>query len=720
MFRINNHEDEDISLKEKEEFLRKFFNVIIRIKPFQDADMFSFAKKINDQYDLHFKMETLNLASKEYSTNPRRVIQLFNNLTSELSNYNGEFAKKHEALICAVLILREEFSSYYNEVVNSPKLFLEDGEPEETDDIRKNRIIRFNRITRNIKANVTTKDLTFILTNSNSQFEDLPIDLKDAIDTSDYVKVLGMIESDSTRIIDYIIYQAQHAFNNGLNGELTSYFEMVAYLNLNTEIDGATNARFTEIFDRRINYSIEHALEHESVCKYGLILEGQGLLGLKRKIIKLLNELDSNLDFWPNLFNQVLKNYTDKDTSIELSGLFEINYRKKDKDFAYVKSQYQYLITESFIKSRIDEIESLRSIYEPYHEIVNIFKEKTNLHPASVELFFDKVSELIGDTFDTESEIIIGFIDYINPVLDSFSNGFLENNYHSLKECYDKIISRKMSHPNYPARSDMARKTYLINSDVLDKVEIDKCLSFVRNITRTTHDGISVVEEVSRHKGNNNIIYNFLNPLADQGQSLAPFKDIIFWNEDYGDELAIMFLKNIFDENANNQNLIGRDKSGQKINALLNYANDTSNEKIYSFLQHLSTHGYYQDLIIENVVAKTTEFINRQPSFILNLAISSFDQTTASEFSDNDSFLEAVALNGTPQQIHILITILIRRIDSGENVSDIVSIVSKIKKIKATDKGLLKSHIESYLETNLDHISEVERKVVKDLMKNLN
>jgi len=67
--------------KEKEEFLRKFFNVTIRIKPYSETDMYSFAKKICMQSGLSFKPETINIASKEYATNPRRIIQLFNNLS---------------------------------------------------------------------------------------------------------------------------------------------------------------------------------------------------------------------------------------------------------------------------------------------------------------------------------------------------------------------------------------------------------------------------------------------------------------------------------------------------------------------------------------------------------------------------------------------------------------------------------------------------------------
>ena len=106
---------------EKDEFLRKFFNTVIRIKPYGETDIFTFAKNINEKFILNLQNETLILATKEYSRNPRRVIQLFNNLLTEFSLYKTPgFVQKNETLICAVLILREEFNDYYKIILKSP------------------------------------------------------------------------------------------------------------------------------------------------------------------------------------------------------------------------------------------------------------------------------------------------------------------------------------------------------------------------------------------------------------------------------------------------------------------------------------------------------------------------------------------------------------------------------------------------------------------------
>ena len=116
-----NSSNSDECTRDKEEFLRKFFNVTLRIKPHQPTEMYEFAQKLNDKYALGFKNATINIASKEYAKNPRRVIQLFNNLSAELDNYDTEFATLYETLICKILIIREEYNAYYQELLKRLK-----------------------------------------------------------------------------------------------------------------------------------------------------------------------------------------------------------------------------------------------------------------------------------------------------------------------------------------------------------------------------------------------------------------------------------------------------------------------------------------------------------------------------------------------------------------------------------------------------------------------
>lgn len=112
-----------------DEFLRKFFNTSIWMKPFQNDEMFDFANHLARKNKLDFKPDTISLVANEFATNPRRIIQLFNNLQIDLSSYESDFAKEHQALICKLLIIREEFPAYYKQLLLNPWLFYVDVIP---------------------------------------------------------------------------------------------------------------------------------------------------------------------------------------------------------------------------------------------------------------------------------------------------------------------------------------------------------------------------------------------------------------------------------------------------------------------------------------------------------------------------------------------------------------------------------------------------------------
>ena len=97
--RWNKQAGEEIN-KEKEEFLRKFFNMTLRIKPHQEPELQHFAHEVNKENNLGYTSDTLAIVAKEFSDNPRRIIQLLNNLSGELALYSKQFATENETAIC--------------------------------------------------------------------------------------------------------------------------------------------------------------------------------------------------------------------------------------------------------------------------------------------------------------------------------------------------------------------------------------------------------------------------------------------------------------------------------------------------------------------------------------------------------------------------------------------------------------------------------------------
>ena len=82
--------------------------------------MYDFASGINTKYNLGLEPTTISLVANEFASNPRRIIQMFNNLLVELDSLPEEISKNHQALVCKMLIIREEYPVFYqqNEVVH--------------------------------------------------------------------------------------------------------------------------------------------------------------------------------------------------------------------------------------------------------------------------------------------------------------------------------------------------------------------------------------------------------------------------------------------------------------------------------------------------------------------------------------------------------------------------------------------------------------------------
>lgn len=113
---------------EAEEFLRKIFDVIVRIKTFQTRDLFAYIKKLLENYSLELKTNTISVIIQEYASNPRRIIQFLNNFKMEkgilYKKKCENIVKENEALVALLLILREEWFDFYQEISKNPKILV--------------------------------------------------------------------------------------------------------------------------------------------------------------------------------------------------------------------------------------------------------------------------------------------------------------------------------------------------------------------------------------------------------------------------------------------------------------------------------------------------------------------------------------------------------------------------------------------------------------------
>ena len=248
-----NNSNAESCTREKEEFLRKFFNVTLRIKPHLPTEMFEFAQKLNYKYSLGFNSATVNIASKEYAKNPRRVIQLFNNLSVELENYDVEFAAKYETLICKILIIREEYNIFYKELLNDYTLFDKLELPKALNEKEKTELKRLLVDTKSYTSDYNSTVLSRILSNSESQFADVPLKIREVVDSNNYDEaeklLLGWIENKSNMnaFVGYCLLNIDKAIRRQLfDSEFKACIEFIAQVNNKYEFTRDLNLRISE------------------------------------------------------------------------------------------------------------------------------------------------------------------------------------------------------------------------------------------------------------------------------------------------------------------------------------------------------------------------------------------------------------------------------------------------------------------------------------------
>lgn len=255
--------------RESDEFLRKFFNICIRIKPFKYEEMYSFAWGLNVKNQLGLLPTTVSLVANEFASNPRRIIQMFNNLLVELDSLPEEISNNHQPLICKLLIIREEYPDFYKKLLKDSKaLFrledLEDKKDKEGKVLEKSTpqmqaVLRFLKATTAVTSTYD-KNLAVverILTNSNI-FEKLPKDVLQEYDNMQFGDTtLEFVKESSRRLdlVNYVLDRLETAIKRGLwDTDVKNSFDRLLALNKQILFMEDENMRVVRVIEDHYNF----------------------------------------------------------------------------------------------------------------------------------------------------------------------------------------------------------------------------------------------------------------------------------------------------------------------------------------------------------------------------------------------------------------------------------------------------------------------------------
>ena len=149
--------------------------------------------------------------------------------------------------------------------------------------------------------------------------------------------------------------------------------------------------------------------------------------------------------------------------------------------------------------------------------------------------------------------------------------------------------------------------------------------------------------------------------------------------------LDISILEIILTRQENGSLMLNDDKVKEKIQTLINHANNT---RVESLLKKLVADKQILDMVAGYVATLDSKKINSLPVSIAKFAVSTFKRENAEIYKDNEDFLILVLQQGNFKQKREVVRLMKAKINAE---TDLVMVVNVLDKLQTEDQNMLKT-----------------------------
>lgn len=687
--RWNKANDIEIN-KEKEEFLRKFFNVVLRIKPHQETELLHFAHELNKENKLGLSNDTLAIVAKEFADNPRRIIQLLNNLSGDLALYEGEFAKEYETAICAALILQEEYSSFYREATKNLDLVRKFSPDVVTnkDGIDIEPLKAFMRVADVILKNTPLEALQRIFTNTSSIFSDLPVDIQIAVTTYDSDKIISFASANESRkenLVDFAFEKLNTELKYGATTQTTQWIGFFSQLYKANVFDSSRFSVIDSVLSTHYKEAIPHVKNQDALNYLGRSMHTAGFAALRNAVIDFLNaEKESENGVTSvEVLEGYLKNYTSEQDCDNIASVVENYYigNSLDKSFAYTDAQIQHLFGDSFVRTQIDNLNAIDEETR-VEDIAWCIKHNDELSRETFSRLFAKFVELFGETREKPKEEYLTLIQSIQPIFDVIGTSSLGS---EPKAVYDLVIgTRGIPDPHY--RNHPAYDT---QQSILDEVELEqakKVTVFCYEVFRISGGKVDIGTAINKlyTKCKDDVIEGALKAHA-MGISLKPLSSILVRADNYEAESDLSMAEVLLTRQSDGSIILDEDSAKDKVRDLVDKA---ANKRVEELLGRLVIDKQILGFVAEYVASLDSEDINALPVSISRFAVSTFNRANSETYKNNEEFLKLVLEQGNSSQKREVVRLMKAKIAEEK---DLPLVVNVLDRLVTEDQNMLKT-----------------------------
>lgn len=684
--------------QDADEFLRKFFNVSIWMKPFRSDEIFEFASKLNVNNNLGFNETTLNLVSKQFATNPRRIIQLFNNLTVELQGYDEKMRVDDQSLITKVQIIKEEFPDFYQLVLSEPRLLYKDYksilnvQSKEEKKVDETMVLEYKRLfvfltnTLAVSTPYINKEniISKVLSNSVT-FDGLPMGMTEAIDINDYesIKAAGGLDKYKPQLIKYLQLQLTRALQRNLyQTDVLTYLS--TYLNL-------YNDNLLKDYDKK---ELMNIIGHEDSLKQVVsnIPQLEVLIALGKDVERLsLLKLSNSIIDYLKIPEDTQVKLSDKSRNAILYGctIWDARQAKKlAKEFAQAymenpleaqkydyKKNYSVLITNDLIEENISAI-SKESMLEKTSAYQNVryFSEHKSFSESLFNKFAKKISEL-SIRYEWKGNNAVSLLPYIKelyPVIGNCLSGLKVTDASGIANLWTSISGRTQV-------SNRERSLILDNSG--NREVIDQVLELFYVITSISQRQIVPADEISNimsHEENHGILLLKLYDLYKNGFDVSHYSDALC-HTDKLDATHLEMLDAMF--HCQDADIVPDSRKISQLDHLVALIVDGIHENIKAISSMIDELAMVEELefIFENVLKnKSTDELSKLSPKLQRFAVAKF-VVDIENYKNNETVLKSIAAYGKPTEISALVPIInTKLVNSNKLDSDSLQMITRV------------------------------------------
>lgn len=719
--------------KEADEFLRKFFNVNLKIKHFHSRDLFMFTNALNKKFELNLQPDTIDIIAKEYATNPRRIIQLLNNLISELNiveqKYDNNYTIEYESLIAKLLIIREEWSCVYKQISNNPHILKKKDEIlfDSDSNIEKD-VLNFLTRTKAISENIDIQIIEKLVSNIDNDLK-VSSEILEYIKNNEYDKVQEYIEDDESyrELMYYFLKELETEITRDTykSGALIR-FKNIIKLNELKEIPRDINYKLDretseEDILKLINNFSEDDLD--SFYKFVDVSQKQKLKYLEKLVVKEYKEIwkvriaagetvVGGATIWKNGLGNFINFSSNTKLIEELKEVF-VNYYAYFLDNRLFEEKWitedklQYIISKQFIDYLIDKVEPTLDDGE-YKELMYLSRVGI-IKINNIENIFTKLIEPAGERIENSnpeeakkifSEKVLSKLKIIRKLIHNVKHEKIKSE--GIEE-YLKFMNQTHSliYPN--PNNGAPQHNQKVNMNLIDSVSSsieaqEELLRFYIEIYRATHGETDVKiylkELITKYNALEESFFKLLIDLRDnKGYTL---KSLFNYLIDFNSIDSNLF--NLYEKLFLQDDYIECDEVKEKLNTLIKKYLSDKNETIENFLVAMLQNSSTKALITDIVVALPTENIVLLPKEIQQLTYDYLcENDKLFDIEDKIDFIKEV-LNFDKKYKDCIVKIIVSKLQNKTKVKGALEILENFKQPSRGNKLELYTALEKQKE----------------------